>query len=61
MGQALADSAPDCVEAIAFRMGVPRQHGRYLMAHNLGQIGIVDARSAQMRDVAVAALVGADV
>jgi hypothetical protein len=42
-------------------MNVPRQHRLNPMTGNLSQIGIVDSCSAKVRDVAVAALVGADV
>jgi len=42
-------------------MRIPRQHRLDAMASDLGKVGIVDAGSSQVRDVAVAALVGADV
>jgi hypothetical protein len=42
-------------------MGIARQHRLDAMAHYLGQIGVVDSGGAQMRHVAVPALVGANV
>lgn len=42
-------------------MRVPREHRLDPMASYLGEIGIIDAGGAKMGDVAVPALVGADV
>lgn len=42
-------------------MRIPRQHRLDAVACDLGQVGVVNAGSSQVRDVAVAALVGADV
>jgi len=42
-------------------MGIARQHRLHSMAGYLGQVGIVDAGRPEMRDVAVPALMGADV
>ena len=42
-------------------MRVSRQHRLDAVAGDLGQVGIIDAGSAEVGDVAVAALVGADV
>jgi hypothetical protein len=42
-------------------MRIPSKHRLDAMTSYLGEIGIVDASSAEMGDVAVAALVGADV
>lgn len=43
------------------RVLIPRQHRLDPVPRNLGQVGVVDAGGSQMRDVAVTALVGADV
>ena len=42
-------------------MHIPRQHRLYAMSRNLGQITVIDAFGPQMRDVAVAALVRANI
>jgi len=48
-------------EAATDRVRIPRQHGLDAVAGDLGQVGVVDAGGAEVGDVAVAALVGADV
>ena len=48
-------------EAHTYRMGIARKHRLDSVPCDLGQVGVVDASGAQVRDVAVAALVGADV
>jgi len=40
---------------------IPRKHRLDAVASDLGQIGVVDAGGAEVRDVGVAALVGTDV
>lgn len=55
------DDGPNGGEALAHRVRVARQHRLDPMSRDLGQIGVVDSRCPQMRDVAVAALMGADV
>jgi hypothetical protein len=45
----------------ANRMRVSRQHGLHSMPGDLGKIGVVDASGAEVGDVGVAALMGADV
>lgn len=56
---------PDCIayraEAFTHWMRVPRQHRLHAMPNDLRQVGVVDACGAEVGDVAVAALVGADV
>jgi hypothetical protein len=42
-------------------MRISRQHRLDTVASDLGQVGVVDAGGAEMGDVGVAALVGADV
>jgi hypothetical protein len=42
-------------------MRIPRKHRLHAVSHNLSEVGIVDACAAQVGDVVVAALVGADV
>jgi hypothetical protein len=42
-------------------MGVPRKHRLDTMPSDLCQVSVIDAGSAQMGDVAVAALVGTDI
>jgi hypothetical protein len=58
---ASSDDVAHAVKALAHGMRVPRQHRLDAMPRDLGQIGVVDAGSPQVRDLAVAALVGADV
>ena len=48
-------------ETLSGRMRVTRQHHQHTMSGDLGQIGVVDAGGSQVGDVAVSALVGADV
>ena len=48
-------------ESLADRVRVSRQHRLDPMTGDLSQIGIVDAGSAEVGHVAVAALMGADV
>jgi len=42
-------------------MRIPRQHRLDPVACDLGQVGVVDTGGAEVGDVGVAALVGADV
>jgi hypothetical protein len=56
-----ANGGPDISEAPANRMGISRQHRLDAMARDLGQIGVVDACSPHVRDVAVTALVGPNI
>lgn len=42
-------------------MRVPGEHGLDPVSSDLGQVGVVNASGSKVRDVAVAALVGADV
>jgi hypothetical protein len=56
-----AKDLPDRLETFPNRMRVPRKHRLDTMAGNLGQVGVVDAGGAEVGDVGVAALVGADV
>lgn len=53
------DLFPRPAKALPNRMGIPRQHRLDPVTRDLGEVGIVDADGAQVRDVAVAALVGA--
>lgn len=59
------DSSPDQVahpmEADSNCVRVSREHRLYAVPCNLGEVGIVYSGGAEMSDVAVAALVGADV
>ena len=61
LGVGLTDSFPDCRKASAERMRVPRQHRLDPVPDDLGQVSVVDAGGSEVGDVAVAALVGADV
>jgi hypothetical protein len=61
LGLRLADCLAYISEASSQRMRIAGQHRLYSVPRNLGQISIIDACSPHMRDVAVAALVGADV
>lgn len=45
----------------AYRVRVARQHRLYSVPRDLSEIRIVDPGGSQVRDIAVAALVGADV
>jgi hypothetical protein len=47
--------------AFAYRMGIAGKHRLNPMPSDLGQIRVVHSCSAQMRDVAMSALVGTDV
>lgn len=46
------------IEALPHRMRVPRQHRLDAMSDDLDQVGVIDAGSPKVGDVAVAALVG---
>lgn len=58
---AITDDTAHFWKAPAHRVGIARQHRLHSVADDLGQISVVDSRSAEVSDVAVAALVGADV
>jgi hypothetical protein len=56
-----ADCNPYFSEAFSNRMGIAGQHRLDAVAGDLGKVGVVDAGSSQVRHIAVAALMGADV
>jgi hypothetical protein len=57
----LIDRNPNSFKTLSSGVRVPRQHGLDSVADDLSQIGVVNASSAKVSDVGVAALVGADV
>lgn len=57
----LIHSCSDRGETYSDRMRVSRQHRLDPVTYDLGQVGVVDANGTQVRDVAVAALMGTDV
>lgn len=60
-GAALANYPADRLKAPTDSMCIPRQHRLDAMPGYLGQVGVVNARGTEVGDVAVAALMGADV
>lgn len=60
-GLSLTNNVANSIEADSDGMGITRQHRLNTMASDLREICVVDAGSTKMRDVAVAALVRADV
>ena len=57
----LTDGLTYVLETFAHGMHVPSEHRLNTMTDDLGQIRVIDAGHPQVRDIAVAALVGADV
>src|SRR3954452_12739175 len=57
----LLDRNSHSSKALASCMRVSRQHRLDSLSSTVGEIGVIDAGSAQVRDVAMAALVGADI
>lgn len=60
-GSLSANRAADSLKTLPHCMRVSRQHRLDTVAGDFGQVGVVDAGGAEVGDVAVAALVGADV
>lgn len=56
-----ANQTTHWLEACSNRMRISREHRLDAVPGNFGQVGVVDAGSAEVRDVRVAALMGADV
>ena len=57
----MIDGLPNEREAMPDRMRISGQHGLDAMTHDLRKVCVYDTDDTQMRDIGVAALVGADV
>lgn len=57
----LTNSAPNPIEACSDRMRVAREHRLNSVSGNPSKVGVVDPGRPQARDIAVAALVRANV